>query len=76
VNAPGATAYPISSFTWILMYRNQSNADKGHRLVDFVRWGLTDGQQVETALDYAPLPTEMTGRLRQRLDSISFGGTH
>ena len=74
VNAPGATAYPISSFTWILLYRTQSNAQKGHRLVDFVRWGLTDGQQVETGLDYAPLPTEMTGRLRQRLDSISFGG--
>ena len=76
VNAPGATAYPISSFTWILLYRTQSNAEKGHRLVDFVRWGLTDGQQVETGLDYAPLPTEMSGRLRQRLDSISFGSAH
>ena len=71
VNAPGAQSYPISSFTWILVYRSQPNADKGKRLTDFLRWALTDGQQFESALDYAPLPPAMATRLAQRLDSIS-----
>ena len=71
VNAPGAQSYPISSFTWILVYRNQPNADKGRQLMDFLRWALTDGQQFESALDYARLPQAMATRLTQRLDSIS-----
>ena len=73
VNAPGAQAYPISSFTWILLYRNQPDAVKGKKLVDFLRWGLSDGQQLEPSLDYAPLPTAMTVKLIQRLDSVSVG---
>ena len=72
-NAPGANAYPISTMTWILLYRTQPDAVKGKRVVDFVRWGLTDGQRVESALDYAPLPEAMAARLRQRLDSIQVG---
>ena len=71
VNAPGANAYPISSFTWILAYKNQANPDKGKRLVDFLRWALTDGQQYESALEYAPLPSAIATQLVQRLDSIS-----
>jgi phosphate transport system substrate-binding protein len=74
VNAPGEKAYPISSFTWILLYRNQTDAAKGKKLVDFIRWGLSDGQQVEPELDYAPLPTAMTVHLLQRLDSVAVGG--
>jgi phosphate transport system substrate-binding protein len=73
VNAPGATAYPISSFTWILLYKTQSDATKGKKLVDFVRWGLSDGQALEAALDYAPLPDAMLVGLRQRLDSVKVG---
>ena len=74
VNAPGAAAYPISSFTWILAYRNQADSAKGQRLVEFLRWALTDGQQYEAALDYAPLPSAMAKQLTQRLDSIAVGG--
>ena len=73
VNAPGAAAYPISSFTWILVYKNQRNATKGKELVDFLRWGLSDGQAVEPSLDYAPLPTALLPGLRQKLDSIKIG---
>ena len=72
-NAPGANAYPISTMTWVLVYRTPRDSAKGRKLVEFLRWGLTDGQRVETALDYAPLPEAMTGRLRQRLDSIQVG---
>lgn len=74
VNAPGANAYPISSFTWLLVYRNQSDAVKGQKLKDFMRWALTEGEQSAAALDYAPLPAGVAQRLVARLDSIQIAG--
>jgi phosphate transport system substrate-binding protein len=74
VNAPGATAYPISSFTWLLVYKNQSDAEKGRKLKDFLRWAYSEGEQSASALDYAPLPAGLTQRLTARLDSIQVGG--
>jgi phosphate transport system substrate-binding protein len=73
VNAPGAQAYPISSFTWILVYRQQTDPAKGKKLVDFLRWALTEGEKQATALDYAPLPQSMATQLLARLDSINTG---
>lgn len=75
VNAPGAQAYPISSFTWILVYRQQSDAAKGKKLVDFLRWALTDGEKDAASLDYAALPSAMATKLIARLDSINVGTT-
>jgi phosphate transport system substrate-binding protein len=73
VNAPGADAYPISSLTWLLVYQRQPDATKGRHLVDFIRWALTDGQQSAPKLDYAPLPGNLAGQLRTRLDQIQVG---
>jgi phosphate transport system substrate-binding protein len=73
VNGPGANTYPISSFTWILAYANQPDSVKGKKLVDFLRWALTDGEKEATALNYAPLPASMTAQLKSRLDSIKLG---
>jgi phosphate transport system substrate-binding protein len=73
VNAPGANAYPISSFTWILAYANQPDAAKGKKLVDFLRWALTEGEKEATTLNYAPLPATMATQLNSRLDSIKLG---
>jgi phosphate transport system substrate-binding protein len=70
VNAPGAGVYPISSFTWIIVYAKQSDAAKKQTLVDFLRWALTDGQAMEAALDYAPLPEAMGTKLVERLGEI------
>ena len=70
VNSPGAGAYPISSFTWLLLYRQQSDSVKARKLTDFMRWALTEGEQQAAALDYAPLPAAMATRLLQRLDSV------
>ncbi|MEO7456003.1 MAG: phosphate ABC transporter substrate-binding protein PstS [Gemmatimonadaceae bacterium] len=70
VNAAGAGAYPISSFTWIILYEKQADATKGRKVVDFLRWALTDGQAMEAALDYAPLPEAMRTALLARLDSV------
>jgi len=75
VNAAGADAYPISSFTWILVYTNQADATKSKKLVDFLHWALTEGEKEASALDYAPLPARMQTQLLARLDSIKSGST-
>jgi phosphate transport system substrate-binding protein len=73
VNAPGAQAYPIASFTWLLVYQHQANADKGKKLVDFLHWALRDGQRSAPSLDYAPLPGQLATQLDQRLATIQLG---
>ena len=70
VNAAGADAYPISSFTWLLIYQNQTDADKAQKLKDFLRWAYTEGEAMAGALDYGPLPGNLAQRLTARLDSI------
>lgn len=75
VNAPGAQAYPISSFTWLLVYSQQRDAAKGKKLVDFLRWALSDGEKDASSLDYAPLPAAMATQLKARIDSIKVGST-
>jgi phosphate transport system substrate-binding protein len=74
VDAPGADSYPISSFTWIIVYQHQSDATKGKKLVDFLKWALTDGEAEASSLDYAPLPSEMASRVRDRLATIDYAG--
>jgi phosphate transport system substrate-binding protein len=73
VNAPGANAYPISSFTWLLVYQRQPDADKGKKLVDFLKWALTEGEASAAALDYAPLPGALSTQLMDRLATIQLG---
>jgi phosphate transport system substrate-binding protein len=73
VNAPGADAYPISSFTWILLYKTQPNADKAKKLHDFLQWALHDGEQSASSLDYAPLPALLVTRLDSTLATIKVG---
>ncbi len=55
-NAAGAGVYPISSFTWLLLYENHPDKAKAKVMVDFVKWALADGQKFATELGYAPLP--------------------
>ena len=55
-NAPGKGAYPISSFTWLLLYEDAKDKALARTMVDFVKWALTDGQKYCAALGYAPLP--------------------
>jgi phosphate transport system substrate-binding protein len=74
VNAPGPDAYPISSFTWLLVYQNQPDATKGQKLVDFMKWMYAEGQPSAARLDYAPLPAELRQQLTQRLSEIRIGG--
>jgi phosphate transport system substrate-binding protein len=70
VNPQGKGAYPISSFTWILIYQNQKDAAKGKQLIDFLRWAYQNGESVADSLDYAPLPKSMITNLEQRLSTV------
>ena len=73
VNAPGKGAYPISSMTWLLVYKNQTQADKGKKLVDFLKWMLADGQKSAAALDFAPLPPAIVKQVQSRVAEIKIG---
>jgi len=55
-NAPGSGVYPISSFTWLLLYENPKDKVQSKTMVDFMKWALTDGQKFCAGLGYAPLP--------------------
>jgi phosphate transport system substrate-binding protein len=58
-NAPGPGVYPISSFTWILVYQNPRDKRRSQSMVEFIRWALTDGQKSAPGLGYGSLPPEI-----------------
>jgi phosphate transport system substrate-binding protein len=70
VNAAGAQAYPISSFTYLLVPTHYADPAKGKALVDFVKWAIHDGERSAPTLDYAPLPPAIVKLLDQRLSSV------
>ncbi len=55
-NAPGKGVYPISSFTWLLLYESPKDKNQSRIMVDFMKWALTEGQTFAGDLGYAPLP--------------------
>ncbi|MFL6253748.1 MAG: phosphate ABC transporter substrate-binding protein PstS [Pyrinomonadaceae bacterium] len=73
-NAGGATVYPISSYTYILAYKDQKDAAKGKALVDFLWWAVHDGEVFAKDLQYAPLPKEIVTRAEAKINSITSGG--
>ncbi len=75
VNSPAKGAYPIASFTYILLYKNQSDATKAKALVDFLWWAIHDGQKTNAELDYAPLPADVVKAVEKTLTTdITSGG--
>jgi len=75
INAAGDDAYPIASYTYILVYVDQKDATKGQALVAFLYWALTDGQKEEKAIGYAPLPDTVDQKALQELHQVTTGGT-
>jgi phosphate transport system substrate-binding protein len=73
-NATGATAYPISSFTYLLVYKDQPDQAKGSALVDFLWWAIHDGEQMARDLLYAPLPQEVVRKAEAKINSITYQG--
>jgi len=58
-NAEGKGVYPISSFTWLLLYENPKDKAQSKAMVEFMKWALSDGQKFAPELGYAPLPAEV-----------------
>ena len=73
-NAPGATAYPISSFTYLLVYKDQADQVKGKALVDFLWWATHDGETLAKDMSYAPLPQEVVKKAEEKIKSITHQG--
>jgi phosphate transport system substrate-binding protein len=69
-NAPGKDAYPISSFTWLLVPQQSKDAAKGKILVDYLNWMVTDGQKMTAALSYAPLPDSVVQKEKEAIKQV------
>ena len=69
-NAPGADAYPISSFTWLLIPAHWDDQAKGKVMVDFLHWMLDHGESETESLDYAPLPKTVADKVRVTIGQI------
>jgi phosphate transport system substrate-binding protein len=69
-NAPGADAYPISSFTWLLIPQQWSDPAKGKAMVDFLEWMLDHGESEANSLNYAPLPSTVAEKVRVTIKQI------
>jgi phosphate transport system substrate-binding protein len=66
----GDDAYPIVSYSWLLLYDRYADRDKGAALKKFVTWGLTEGQVFSRELGYIPLPGEIASRSLAALERI------
>ncbi len=69
-NAPGKDAYPISSFTWMLIPAQSKDQAKGKILADFLNWMVTDGQKMTAALSYAPLPENVVAKVKEAIKQV------
>jgi phosphate transport system substrate-binding protein len=69
-NAPGKDAYPISSFTWLLIPQASKDSAKGKILADFLNWMIADGQKMAGALDYAPLPDNVAAKVKETIKQV------
>ena len=69
-DAPGPDAYPISSFTWLLVYQKQTNKEVGDQIKKFLGWALTEGQTFAPDLKYAPLPPAVVQKETAQIQEI------
>jgi phosphate transport system substrate-binding protein len=69
-NAPGKDAYPISSFTWLLIPAQSKDPAKGKILADFLSWMVTDGQKMAAPLSYSPLPDSVAEKVKEEIKQV------
>ena len=74
VNAPGATSYPIAGFSWILVFKNQTDETKGRELIQLLNYVVGEGQQFAQPLYYAPLPKAVQTLAQHAIKSITING--
>ena len=69
-NPPGDAAYPIASFTWLLLYEDAQDKKQAAMMVDFMKWALTEGQKFAPAMGYASLPKGVVDLELKALEKI------
>lgn len=72
-NTPGNGAYPISSYTYLLVYENASDRTKGKAIAEFLWWAIHDGQKLAAPLYYAPLPAPVVQKVEAKLRTLRAG---
>ena len=75
VNTQGVDAYPISGYSWVIVYQHQNDSNKGKALANLFWWMIHDGQQYAEALHYAPLPAQMVTRSEAQIRSLICGNS-
>lgn len=73
-DADGAASYPIASYTYILVYKDQTDPTKGKAIADFLWWAIHDGEKLVQDLHYAPLPAEVVTKVEAKINSMTSGG--
>jgi phosphate transport system substrate-binding protein len=73
-DAEGAGSYPIASYTYILVYKDQADPVKGKAIADFIWWATHDGEKFAKDLHYAPLPTEVVTKVEAKINSMTGDG--
>jgi phosphate transport system substrate-binding protein len=76
VNAPGDDSYPISGYSWVVVYQHQSNATKGEAIANLLWWMTHEGQQYSTALNYVPLPANIVTKDEAQIKSMTCGSNN
>ena len=74
VNSAAETAYPITGYTYLLVYADSKDAAKGEAIAKYLWWALHDGQKFAESLDYAPLPAKVITLVEARLKELTAGG--
>jgi phosphate transport system substrate-binding protein len=73
-NASGANAWPIASFTYLLVHKDMKDAEKGAALVKFLWWAAHEGQAFAPSLDYAPLPKTVVAKVSRTVETLEVQG--
>jgi phosphate transport system substrate-binding protein len=71
INAKGKGAYPIASYTYLLVYEKHKDSEKGKMIKSFLQWALTDGQKFAKDLGYAPLPAEVSKKAIEKISKLN-----
>ncbi len=70
INAKGKGAYPIASYTYLLVYEKHKDEAKGKLVKSFLEWALGDGQKFAKDLGYAPLPAELSKKAAEKIKNL------
>ncbi len=74
VDAPGANSWPISGYTYLLLYMNQTDCAKAQKIVALMKWAYSSGTQYATELEYIPLPDAVKTQVLAKLGQIQCNG--